>query len=159
MGKLCVLEVPSGKVVIDMDRATATNTKWSPAAQRIVGAGVSYGDEGIMIYSVTVPEGKVTVIAAHDVLGDVDFSWSPDSRWIVYARPTRLHHVGDTMVSDLWIADPETGASWCVVEATDHHQSNPLWITGTTIQVDRVWWTEEGTNREQRVVLELRKTP
>jgi hypothetical protein len=158
MGKLAVFEVGGWKNVVDIDVSHAANTKWSPDSRMIACAGVAYRGSSIILYTVTVPEGRVSVVDSTRVPGDIDFSWSPNNRWLVYAMPTKVHHVGDTMVSDLWIADAASGAAWCLIKSTDHHQSNPLWITDTTIQLDRVWWTEEGANREQRVVVELRET-
>ncbi|HEX6790939.1 MAG TPA: hypothetical protein VF247_06490 [Candidatus Krumholzibacteria bacterium] len=158
-GMLRVLDVATWKGIVDVKLAQASDTKWSPDSRMIVGAGYSHTDTAIVLYSVTIPEGNVSVVDTTRVLGDIDFSWSPDSRWIVYSKPRSINHFDETMVSDLWIAEAATGAAWCLVKSTDHDQSDPLWITDRTLQVDRVWWTVDGdanwSTREDRVVIEL----
>lgn len=158
-GKLVILDVSKWRIVVDIDLTSASNSKWSPDSRCIAVAGASYAGDDIVLYSVNVPDGNVSVIDTTRVFGDIEFSWSPDSRWIAYAKPTKVHHVGDTLISDLWIAEAATSAAWCLLKGTDHNQSNPLWITDRTLQVDRVWWDEDEdanwTNREQRVVVEL----
>lgn len=160
MGKLVVFDASNWKRVIDLDLASAASAVWSPDSKRIVSYGSSYRDRDMLFYEVTVPDGAVTVIDRTRVMGDIEFSWSPDSRWILYSKPTKLHHVGDTMVSELRIAEAPTGASWVLVPATDHNQSNPLWIDDHTVQIDRIWWDEDEdanwTTREQRVVIVLK---
>jgi Tol biopolymer transport system component len=161
MGKLVVFDVATWKTVIDVDLASAASAKWSPDSRRIASDGVSYKTGQIVFFEVSVPGGAVSVLDSTNVMGDAEFSWSPDSRWIVYSKPTKVHHVGDTIVSDLCVADAATGDVWSLVKGTDHNQSSPLWITDNTIQVDRIWWDEDDdanwTNREQRVVLVLKR--
>lgn len=160
MGKLVVFDASNWKRVIDLDLASAASATWSPDSKRIVSDGSSYADGEVLFYEVTVPAGAATIIDRTRVHGDIDFSWSPDSRWIVYSMPTKLHHVGDTMVSELRIADAASGEYCTLIPATDHNQSNPLWIDDHTIQIDRIWWDEDEdanwTNREERVVIDLK---
>jgi WD40 repeat protein len=162
-GKLTVFDVATWKVVVDVTLTYSSDTKWSPDSKRIVCEGFAYKEQEAMVYTVTVPQGKVTVIDRRVTEGDIEFSWSPDSRWIAYSMPTKVHHVGDTMVSELWLADVTTGKACCLVKGTDHDQASPLWINESTIQVDRIWWTvDDDANwdtREQRVVIDLEKRP
>jgi hypothetical protein len=162
-GMLRVLDVATWQGIVDVTLSHASDTKWSPDSKMIAGAGFSYTDTTMVLYTVTIPQGRVSVVDTTRALGDVDFSWSPDSRWIVYSKPRSINHLDETMVSDLWIAEAATGAAWCLIRSTDHHQSDPLWITSSTIQIDRVWWTVDDdanwTTREDRVVIELSPAP
>lgn len=162
MGKLVVFDASSWKKVVDVALTYGADTEWSPDSKRIVSAAFSYEKPVMLVYSVTIPEGKVTKIDATTVLGDIDFSWSPDSRWIIYSRPTKLAPLEDVIASDLVIADVRTGEAWTLIPASDHHQSNPLWIDDHTVQIDRIWWDAGSTeadwtiSREQRVVVVLK---
>jgi Tol biopolymer transport system component len=131
-------------------RASAADMKWSPDSRTLVADGVIYARPRSMLYTVSVPEGKVTVLDTLAVLAGYEFSWSPDGRWIAFSRPTRLDRLSeDPVAADLWIADARTGATWLVLETPDWIESNPLWITNRTIQVDRVHWDGSEPGVEQ----------
>ncbi len=48
-----------------------------------------------MLYTVSVPDWKVSVLDSLDVLVDYDFSWSRDGRWLAFTRPTALDRMGE----------------------------------------------------------------
>ena len=155
--ELMIVDVTTGAVALDPEvRTSGTKTKWSPDSRTIAASGAIYDRPGSMLYTVSIPEGKVTVLDSVNVFATHEFSWSPDGRWIAFSRPIRVHHYGDTMVSDLWIAEAKTGKTWRVLEASGWAESNPLWITNRAIQVDRIRWNDDGPNDERRVVVELR---
>ena len=110
-----------------------------------------------MLYTISVPDGRVMVLDTIDVSADYEFSWSPDGRWIAFSRPTKVDYEDQTLAADLWIADAKTGTTWLVLETPDWVESNPLWITDRTIQVDRVHWDRTEAGVEQSVVIELSK--
>lgn len=62
---------------------------WSPDSRKIV-----FIDQAMRIHLTDVESGKTTTIDEspewinHGGLENFDFKWSPDSRWITYARPT-----------------------------------------------------------------------
>ena len=153
--QLTVVDVATRTVVVDDEFASGSNSKWSPDSRTIAVSGSEYRSGRSILYTVSVPGGKVTVLDTLEVFADYDFSWSPDGRWIAFSRPTRVHHVGDTIAADLWIADAATGKSWCILAAPDWVESDPLWITNRSIQITRVKWNDEGANQEQRVIVEL----
>jgi hypothetical protein len=156
-GELTVVGVATRIAIIDPElRASGRTSKWSPDSRMLAAAGVMYGCPRTLLYTVTVPDGKTTVIDTLDVLSDYEFSWSPNARWIAFSRPSVLDPVGgDPIAADLWIAEAETGRKWPLVVSSDWVEANPLWITNETIQIDRAICKDSNLGAEQRVVVEL----
>jgi hypothetical protein len=157
-GKLTVVDVATREIVLESDLTHASESKWSPDSHAIAASGVGYKWTGALLYTVTVPDARVTVIDSLNVLASHEFSWSPDGRWIAFSRPTRLHHYGDVIAADLRIADAAMGDSWCILVGSEWAVLDPLWITNRSIQITRVRWHDEGDNEEQRLVVELSHT-
>jgi len=155
--ELTVVDVASRTVVTDPDvRASGTKPKWSPDSRAIAASGVIYATPRCMLYTVAVPDGKVTILDSLEVLVDYDFSWSPDGRWLAFTRPTALDEMGEYPVAaDLWIADTETGKTWPLIEGPEWVESNPLWITARSIQVNRSAREGDSLRAEQVVVVEI----
>ncbi len=153
--QLTVVDVTTSRIVMKSDLTDATESKWSPDSRVIAVSGISRKWNGALLYTVAVPDGRVTVIDSLNLLASHEFSWSPDGRWIVFSRPTQLEHHGETIAADLRIAETATGESWCVLSAPDWAESDPLWITDHSIQITRVRWHDEGDNEEQRLVVDL----
>ncbi|MFM7230990.1 MAG: S41 family peptidase [bacterium] len=83
---------------------------WSPDARKL-----AWSDKTGRLWALTLATGKVTLVAKDDGDDILDYEWSPDSRWIVFARQTpalmrtvhlwsydtgRLERVGDGMSDD-----------------------------------------------------------
>jgi Tol biopolymer transport system component len=112
-----------------------------------------------MLYVVSIPDEKVTVLDSLDVLVDYDFSWSPDGRWLAFTRPTALDEMGQyPIAADLWIAEMDTGKSWPLLEGQDWVESNPLWISARSIQVNRSARVGDEVGADQVVVVEIAST-
>jgi hypothetical protein len=156
MGTLSVFDIDTRRVIAEARLASGNNAKWSPDSRMVLVDGVSYGGDGkILLYRMTVPEGDIAVIDTLGVPTNYEFSWSPDSRWIAFSRPTRMIHEGDATASDLWIADAERGDAWPLRITPDRVQSDPLWISNQLIQVREVVWDEEHQTTERLVVIEV----
>jgi tricorn protease len=62
---------------------------WSPDSRK-----VAFIDKSMRVYVADVDSGKTTRIDEcpewmnHPTLAGIEFKWSPDSRWVVYSRPT-----------------------------------------------------------------------
>jgi hypothetical protein len=156
--QLTVVDVATSKIVMESDITDATDSKWSPDSRAIAVSGMSRKWSGALLYTVTVPDGRVTAIDSLNLVASHEFSWSPDGRWVAFSRPTQLEHHGETIASDLRIGDTVTGESWCVLSAPDWAESAPLWITDRSIHITRVRWHDDGDNEEQRLVVELSHT-
>jgi WD40-like Beta Propeller Repeat len=156
--ELTVIDVATRRIVVDPDvQASGTEVKWSPDSRTLAAAGVIYGEPRGILYTVSIPEGRVRVIDSLAVLSDYEFSWSPDGRWISFSRPTELDPVSEEPIAaDLWIADAATGETWPVLKTPEWVESNPLWITNRAIQVDRARRDGNETGVRQRVVVEFR---
>lgn len=153
--QLTVVDVAAKRVVLESGvKANGTKSKWSPDSRSIVVSGVSRASSWVMLYTVAVPSGKTTVLDSVKVLMAHDISWSPDSRWIAFSRPTELDRYDNVAASDLWIADALSGKTWLLLETPDWVESNPQWITNRSIQIDRR--RPEDDMGEQTAVVELR---
>lgn len=136
--ELTIIDVATRAVVVDSEaNASGTMSKWSPDSRLVAASGVINESSWVMLYTVSIPDGKVAVLDSVDVLSSHEFSWSPDSRWIVFSRPTALDQGENVAAADLWVADARTGKTWPLLETQDWVEVNPLWITDRTIQVDR----------------------
>ena len=155
--ELTVVDAATGKMFLDPEvQASAVDIKWSPDSRMIVADGVIYGGPQSILYAVSVPKGRVTVLDTLNVLAHYECSWSPEGRWIAFSRPTKLDHLGEsTIAADIWIADSRSGRTWPLLETPDWVETNPLWITNRTIQFDRTRCEGDEPGIEQRVVIEL----
>jgi len=156
-GELTVVDVATRTVLLDPEIDAAGSTmKWSPDSGTLAVAGEVYAKPRTMLYTVTVPEGTLRTLDTLEVLADFEFSWSPNGRWIAFSRPTKLDHLGeDPVAADLWVADTATGMRWPLLTTAEWVESNPLWITDSTIQVDRIRRDDTELGIEQCIVVEL----
>lgn len=150
--QLAVVDVATKRLVVPPTaRASGTVSKWSPDSRVIAVSDVIRGTERVMLYTVSVPEAKITVLDSVEVLEAHDFSWSPNGRWLAYSRPTELDSSGEIILAaDLWIAKVESGETWPLIETPDLVETNPLWITNQTLQFDRY---QKGSEAEVRQTL------
>ncbi|MDH4037200.1 MAG: hypothetical protein OEX18_14805 [Candidatus Krumholzibacteria bacterium] len=157
LSELTVVDVATRSVIIDPEiGASAGQMKWSPDSRILAADGVIYGRPRTMLYAVKIPEGLVIPLDTLQVLGDYEFSWSPDGQWIAFSRATRLDRHGDhPIAADLWIADTQSGRKWPLLETTDWVETNPLWITDGSLQIDRSHVDGGSLGPKQRVVIEL----
>jgi len=74
------------------------NPKWSPDSKNI-----AFNDNQLNLWTVEVATGKTTKIDTDNFYElDRDFNWSPDSKWLTYAKflPNRLHAVSIYSLAD-----------------------------------------------------------
>ncbi len=75
------------------------NPNWSPDSTMI-----AYTDQGGRVYLTTVETGETKVIDKDPSMGQVNASWSSDSKWLAYARMEEA-----SRQSSVWIAEAKTG--------------------------------------------------
>ncbi|HEX5069170.1 MAG TPA: PDZ domain-containing protein [Vicinamibacterales bacterium] len=79
--------------------------QWSPDSKKVV-----FADQSMKVRLLDIESGNVTLLdqspqwMAHGALEAWRFAWSPDSRWIAYARA-----VGDYGVSAIYVVDSRDG--------------------------------------------------
>jgi len=59
---------------------------WSPDSEKLL-----FADKDLKLYYVDVRDKEVVLVDSTKNWEIVDYSWSPDSRWIVYAKPAKNH--------------------------------------------------------------------
>jgi Tol biopolymer transport system component len=155
--ELAVVDVATRSLLLDPDvEASGTMIKWSPDSSMLAVAGVMYARPQTMLYTVSVPEARITILDTLAVLADYEFSWSPNGRWIAFSKPTALDHLSeDPIAADLWVAETATGMTWPLLSTPEWVESNPLWITDDMIQVERARRDGTELGLEQCVVLDL----
>jgi len=83
------------KFTLGSEPAYYFGTKWSPDSKKI-----AFFDNHLKTYVLDTTNGKLSVVNDKNVYGgfsngEFDFAWSPDSKWISYARsmPNHLHAI------------------------------------------------------------------
>ena len=103
------------KRLTDFPNGYRHSLRWSPDGKKI-----AFADSTLSLFIIDVATGRVTKIdqakyQSMDVSLDAkqisDFSWSPDSRWLTYAK------MGPDMVFHLWIYDLANGARHAVAHS------------------------------------------
>jgi Tol biopolymer transport system component len=155
--ELTIVDARARTPVIDPDvAASLSDMKWSPDSRTIAADGGAYDHPGTVLYTVAIPGGAVSVLDTCATFSDYDFSWSPNGRWIAFARPTEVDPVGgDPIAADLWVVEPATGTKQQLLFTPDWIEGRPLWITDRTIQIDQVRWSGDDWEGERQRVVEL----
>ena len=60
--------------------------KWSPDSSKL-----AFADKNLRLYYFDRPSGKVTLVDRAKYWEIKNYSWSPDSRWLAYAKPASNH--------------------------------------------------------------------
>jgi tricorn protease len=81
------------------------------------GARVAFGDQTLALNVVDVKTGTVTRVDRSPAREIVDYAWSPDSRWLVYARAEENHYRA------LHLHDTRTGSVTRLTEAANDDRS------------------------------------
>jgi Tol biopolymer transport system component len=160
-GELTIVDVATSKVLIEpkVVAGGGAEQKWSPDSRMVAASGGVHASPRRLLYTVSVPSGHVTVIDSLDVVADHSFSWSPDSKWIAFTKPSKLDSMDeDPVAADLWIAEVETGKAWVLLETPNWLESEPQWISNSAIQVARAASEGGDLGVRQIVVVELSST-
>ncbi len=72
--------------------------KWSPDGKKLL-----FNDKKLRLRYVDIQTKKVTLVDKGETWEITEFNWSPDSRWIVYTKPTW------SKLSSIWVYDTQTG--------------------------------------------------
>lgn len=157
-GEFTVVEVASRSVIADPElRASGSWSKWSPDGSMIAVTGGIYGKPKQLLYTVAVPSGAVTVLDTLQLVAGYDFSWSPDSRWLAFTKPSRLDRMEEPEAADLWIAESASGRVWPLLATSEWIEANPLWTTNEALLVDRTSWDGSERGVTKSVVVELKR--
>jgi hypothetical protein len=155
--ELTIVDARAKAPVIDPDdAASGTNMKWSPDSRTIAAAGPTHHQPWTFLYTVSIPNGAVSVLDSCAIFADYDFSWSPNGRWIAFARTTEVDPIGgDPIAADLWVVEPATGAKQQLLTTPDWIEAGPLWITDRAILIEQMHWNGDDWEGERQRVVEL----
>ena len=153
---LTLVEVASKRVVPGPVAAATFGEKWSPDGRGLLATGVQYGIGHAVLYIVRLPDFTPHVVDTTALVANYEYSWSPDSRWIAYTRPTAIDRTGgDTVAADVWIASPATGSRWLLLETPEWIDADPLWIDNHRILIERTHWNGTSFGAVEHKVLVL----
>lgn len=115
------------------------NPRWSPDSKRIV-----FTDVGLNLWSVDVASGTKTLVDTDQWMvptRTLDAAWSPDSRWIAYAKrlPTQLHAVYVYEVASKRVTQVTDGLSDALIPAWDQNGKYLYWLASTDLGLNTSW--------------------
>ena len=147
--ELSVIEVASGRHWDPEAPCHAMNYAWSPRGDAIAFEGPGHAGQHRLLCVISWPSLRVTVLDSIPVSSNFHFSWSPDSRWLVLDRATRLDSEEDVTASDLWLIS-RTGVRCQLTNTPAFVETEPHWVNGRRIQFLRTRMTDDDPVEESR---------
>ncbi len=147
--ELSVVDVASGRHWDPEAPCHAMNYAWSPKGDAIAFEGPGHAGQHRLLCVVTWPGLRLTVLDSLPVSTNFHFSWSPDSRWLVTDRATRLDSEEDVNASDLWLVSRD-GRRCQLTNTPDLVETEPHWVNDRRIQFLRAHPTDDGADEESR---------
>lgn len=153
--QLVIVDWRSGKIVEAGSSLSVADCKWSPDAKALA----VYGDDrttgdGVLVIA-QASNGRTKEVDRTSVIADFDYSWSPDSRLLAYARPARATEHELVLEADLWITDRAGRVRCRVIESTDKVERRPLWVAIRSLALLSAPVNGEHVGDEREVVIEL----
>lgn len=152
---LLIVDVATGQQTEPDSMLSPTEYRWSPDGHCLAVSGQLYDRGKAALAWIDLERHRSVVVDTLPVLSDYDFSWSADSRWLAYSRPTRLLPEEDVCEADLWIASEGGAVKCCVLETPNQVERQPKWIGLRTIQIAAQSWNGARLGEPITEVLEL----
>jgi dipeptidyl aminopeptidase/acylaminoacyl peptidase len=151
---LTIVDRDGRHLVQPLRRFNVMGFKWSPDG-RWIAVTATVGSSGrTYLALVSALDGRVHVPDTVRVVTDYEFSWSPDSRVLAFARVTALNAYEEPRAADLWLVTP--GQRPCsLVVSNDFVETQPRWVTSHRLRYTRVPRAASESVPEE-VVLDLR---
>ena len=101
--------------------------KWSPDGRWLAVDGRVPGKPMSVLWIMNASTGDCVVLDTMAVYATYDFSWSPESRSLAVARPSRLGEDEGVVAADLWLFNVDR--TKCRLRTTPHAvERNPRWL-------------------------------
>ena len=126
--QLEIVDAASGVAVLADTSLAVTDYKLSPGSKMVAADGPALGTSLSVLSVVRVADGATTPVDTTIPLGGHEYSWSPDSRWLVFSRPTKLDSHEEVTAADLWITEVRRGAKCPLQKTPDRVESRPQWV-------------------------------
>jgi dipeptidyl aminopeptidase/acylaminoacyl peptidase len=154
---LVVLDLTTKQEFVPNLDGCSSPHEWSPDGKWIAVMVTPCQERKSKLCFVAMPSGAVQWVDSLEVFSDYEFSWSPDSRCLVAARPTAMDEESEEpTASDLWIIGID--GHRCLLSSTPAYvEHDPQWIDGNSIRVDRSQLKNGEFVGADHVVLALRK--
>ena len=108
------------------------------------------------LWIVSVPSASILKVDSLSILSDFEFSWSPNSRHLAVTSPESMDSNEEPTAADLWILS-DHGRRRCRVNNTlNYVEHRPMWVTDSTLLVDRYRRERGRFVDEGRVLLTIR---
>ena len=106
--------------------------KWSPDGRWLAVDGRVPGKPMSVLWIMDASTGGCVVLDTMAVYATYDFSWSPESRSLAVARPSRLGEDEGVVAADLWLFNLDR--TKCRLRTTPHAvERNPRWLDAAKI--------------------------
>jgi hypothetical protein len=136
--QLAVIDRRTRKRIVVEARVAADEYRWSPDSRWIAVEGVERGTNHVVLSVYDLVRGRLRRIATSSALGSYGLSWSPDSKFLAFTKPTAVGEDEAVLAADLWIVPT---SSWlpCRVSATQQEiESQPEWLSNVAVLVKSV---------------------
>ena len=132
-----------------------TEFKWSPDARGLAVYGSRRSDGASTLVYYNVETRRSNRVDRTTAFADYTFSWSPDSKYLVFSRPTATGPHDEVTAADLWIA-PRSGGHACpLLQSKDVVESNPVWVGPWSIRFEEESRASAGLGRGRLRVVDI----
>jgi Tol biopolymer transport system component len=154
--ELTVVDRRTRKRIINDAGISADEYRWSPDSRWIAVEGVEKGTNHVVLSVYDVARGRRHRVARTSAFGSFGLSWSPDSKYLAFTKPTTVDDDEVVLAADLWVVQIPIWLP-CRTRATPTEiESRPEWISGTAVLVTSVPNTDPHSTGRQ-LVFELRR--
>lgn len=151
---LALVDVATGRTLEPSIGCAAMNFAWSPNGKHIAVEGPIHGSSRRGLCRVAFPSLATAMLDTLSVMSNYHFSWSPDSRYLVADRATKLDRHEEVVASDLWIFEEDL-RKCRLVGTSSFVETEPRWVDGATIRYLRQSADKDVVGETEDRVLEL----
>lgn len=153
---LAVVNRRAAKTTTFTAASSVIDYKWSPDGSALAAYGHSRATRQVTLYWLRTADGVSQPVDTLDLLADYDFSWSPDSKQLVFSRTTESSTHEVALAADLWVTSSEGRRKCRLLETPDQVELRPRWITNRVVSFESAPVREGVVGEARTVAAELR---